>query len=1443
MGSPVVGEFDMKKTVFLLRELFARWVWAASIDDLPTMKRSAKGRVMSRFGKAVILLLSLTGLGTWSGNVMAAVCTSGAGAVNWSAVATWSCGHVPANADDVVIAVGSTTTQDVSSNSLASLTVNGILTVGNNGTARALTVVGNIAVLGTVSVGATAATHTLTAGGNITNTGTINLRPTATRVCNVTFNRNGNQTVSGAGAYTFNLITLNMGATNANILDMQSAMTVPSPFLTITNGTYKHSNASNITPWTADPAIPATGGFWLASAATVSTGAFNVTVNGGLFRIDSGTINVGNAVQNMLNLGNFATTSIVVNGGTLTAFGGINSLPLSAPNGSTGAGSYTQTGGTVIVSTCGCTIGNSNESFMLGSNTTFTMSGGTIIVRDGNASSYDDVNIQSSAVNVTGGTFQFGDALSTSGNGFLLVNSTGLSVTVWNFVTSNTNGPSISLGTTLSVLNNLTIGTGSTLTAVNMLNTAVSNSILMGGTWTNNSIFTQGTGTVTFTGTGATAAMGGAVATTFNNLTINKASNNVAINSASAALSPTVNGTLTLTSGDVVTTVGTNDIGIGTAGTLAGGSATSYVAGSLQKNYLAGAALNYTAAANDFPVGDATNYTPVNITAGTTTTAGSLTVSTLTPDHPQVTTPIASTGIDAANSVNRYWRFNNAGLTVGTALSATFTFVAGDVDASANTANFIVQRYDGANWNPTAPVAANPLNTQVANITPLAVGNNDFAIGDPLSGFNGNPGAFNTFETTASTTQILGRIFTKLAGTPFTLSIVAVSNNARNPAPATTALTVDVIDASPTGGTLTASSNCRTTWTTVIQTQTVAAPIAWTSGRVNVAITAPTKAVRNARIRVTQGALQGCSTDNFALRPAAFTISSSANNNTTGAGTTVVAGANFSITAQPVISDLTTAITVGYDGTPSIDNGRVGGSPIAGALGGNFGAASGGAATGSTFTYSEVGNFGLNASTSANAVYDNSFTSVDQPNDCTNDFSFLVGGKYGCNFGSTAATLIIGTSGFGRFIPDHFSASPAILVPRSDVVTTTGTISVGSTSLTVASAGGISVGNSLLIIGAGAGGTPLQTTVMAVLGATVTLAAAATTAVSLANVYNLSAARDIFTYMGEPVLVTLIVRAYNTGEVATTNYAGAYAKLNALPTELGTGGNWFNTGCAAPIECMGLGAVSGSAGLSNRLAIDTTSTSTSSWSNGVGTFTAYVDFNRSGSPDGPFSTLQIGAMPQDSDGVTLPGPASADTAHKVNFDATTGNTLASNPDGINERRLLFATAVRYGRLRLFNAYGSELLDMRLPLEADYYNGTGWIRNTDDNMTKIANPRNDIAVGNCTVTLSCATGGNLDPATHLPATAVTLSGGTNTITLTKPTCAATCPTGSLDFALTLGLVGTNNNCVTSPAALPNATNGASLPWLQFAWCIGKGDPNAHATFGEAKNRFIYLRERY
>jgi MSHA biogenesis protein MshQ len=103
-----------------------------------------------------------------------------------------------------------------------------------------------------------------------------------------------------------------------------------------------------------------------------------------------------------------------------------------------------------------------------------------------------------------------------------------------------------------------------------------------------------------------------------------------------------------------------------------------------------------------------------------------------------------------------------------------------------------------------------------------------------------------------------------------------------------------------------------------------------------------------------------------------------------------------------------------YIGTPILDTAQMRdhNNAAIGALGGAFPAAVSGTSTLSTFQYHDVGTLSL----LANAVTDSTFSSVDQPNDCTNDASnSLVGGKYGCTIGSSIA------GPWGRFYPHHFT--------------------------------------------------------------------------------------------------------------------------------------------------------------------------------------------------------------------------------------------------------------------------------------------------------------------------------------------------------------------------------------------------------------------------------------
>lgn len=239
------------------------------------------------------------------------------------------------------------------------------------------------------------------------------------------------------------------------------------------------------------------------------------------------------------------------------------------------------------------------------------------------------------------------------------------------------------------------------------------NNFVVLGNWTNNGspTFTQNTTGVSFDGVAA-QTIGGSSATTFDNLAVSNALGVV------LATTTTVNGTLSLTRGVVNT--GTNALALSTAAVVAGGSAASYVNGTLRKSFGSGNGQSFA-----FPLGDASTYAPVSLTAINVTAAGSLTARTTPGQHPC----IANSAINPAKDVCRYWTLTNspAGIGVSSA-TATFNFVPGDVSPGANTASFVVKRYC-ASWFATTPGTLAPTS---ATITGLA-GFGDFVVGDPGS--------------------------------------------------------------------------------------------------------------------------------------------------------------------------------------------------------------------------------------------------------------------------------------------------------------------------------------------------------------------------------------------------------------------------------------------------------------------------------------------------------------------------------------------------------------------------------------------------------------------------------------------------------------------------------------------------------------------------------------
>ena len=140
-----------------------------------------------------------------------------------------------------------------------------------------------------------------------------------------------------------------------------------------------------------------------------------------------------------------------------------------------------------------------------------------------------------------------------------------------------------------------------------------------------------------------------------------------------------------------------------------------HVVGNFQKFVATGAtALTYE-------IGDSGAYTPVTVAFGSVSVAGNLTGSTTPGDHPNAGT----SPVDRLRSVNRYWTFTNSGVSF-TNYNATFNFVAGDLDAGANTSAFIVGKFAGGAWTAPTVGTRTGTSTQITGVTSFS----DFYVGE-----------------------------------------------------------------------------------------------------------------------------------------------------------------------------------------------------------------------------------------------------------------------------------------------------------------------------------------------------------------------------------------------------------------------------------------------------------------------------------------------------------------------------------------------------------------------------------------------------------------------------------------------------------------------------------------------------------------------------------------
>ncbi len=403
----------------------------------------------------------------------------------------------------------------------------------------------------------------------------------------------------------------------------------------------------------------------------VTAGAFIRTTNNWTYlagTIDPGTSTVVFAGTQTVTAAGMAFYDLLVNGGTLTLASAVavdHDLTIAAGNLTTSATSF---------------------AVIVGRNLAIA---GTLIAN-------------ASLISVAGDISKTGSF--TEGTSTILMNGTAgqtISGTAWTMSGLTIDDPAgVNLATDVSVTGTLTLTTGSfaiganTLTIANPIAGVPTN--LSGGATSSLSIV---------------GAAGGIVIPSsvidLMDLTVDNASG------ASLAADLTVNGTLTLATGPIFT-------GVSTLVVAPGGNVTrtnGHVAGNLRKTVPVGSPV-----ALDFEVGDATSYAPVAVTFDTVSVAGTLTASTTPGEHPDV----ANADIDPAQDVNRYWTLIDGGIAFDI-YSATFTFVAADVDVGANPLIFVVAKEDATIWTLPSVGTRSPLSTQATGMTTFS----HFALGEP----------------------------------------------------------------------------------------------------------------------------------------------------------------------------------------------------------------------------------------------------------------------------------------------------------------------------------------------------------------------------------------------------------------------------------------------------------------------------------------------------------------------------------------------------------------------------------------------------------------------------------------------------------------------------------------------------------------------------------------
>jgi len=454
----------------------------------------------------------------------------------------------------------------------------------------------------------TGVTVTLTANAAC---GTITLKAGSALVINPGFNLSmtGNWTNNG-GTVTSpgtGLVVFTSGTT------IGGTASTTFPNLSVTAGTVTQAINTSV----AGNYTQSAGTYYVNNGAT----AYTLTV-GGNFNLSGGSFILQNTSSGL-------GATVTVNGATGTTISGNGTIKMDAGGAAVANVSIFQTKNYIASSTSTSLIDWGNSTFLKSNQ--FRISGN--YTKTGTGST----NTAGNPVN--GGYFFNGSGTQTF--------SSSATVQTWTSFTVNS-------GSTLQMLTALVLGTNTnpicTMTVNGTLDCQAVSGAIKGGAATGCGFILGSGGTLITANTlGVVSGTTGSISTsctvrtfnnaanyTFNSAVANQATNfpnatmnNLTINNTfsggvvTLGAAATINGTLAMTNGLLATTA-TNVPTVGVAGSVTGGSTTSFVQGPMKR--ILPASLAASATVYNFPVGKATTYLPYSLTSVTTSTSPTLTV-------------------------------------------------------------------------------------------------------------------------------------------------------------------------------------------------------------------------------------------------------------------------------------------------------------------------------------------------------------------------------------------------------------------------------------------------------------------------------------------------------------------------------------------------------------------------------------------------------------------------------------------------------------------------------------------------------------------------------------------------------------------------------------------------------------------------------------------------